>query len=226
MTINPKANVFIQLRNKFNSNFEEWFKEKVTDLENIEIKLRAVAVLGQIISEDSELDPYRKEISMMFDEVFSDIVISIYFATCSLDKPAQIQLRRALELGITIPYLWDSPIEYCGWKSHDQDLSFAEMVDQLSKQKVMTFIKSINPAFNKDSLFNQTETKKLYRVLSNTMHGKMHTFESLLPDRFSYNGKDWESHIELVEKVINILFELWENRFFKYIDQLQKMITY
>ena len=58
----------------------------------------------------------------MFDEVFADVVSSIYLSACGLDKPAQMILRRALEVGAATVYVWDLPHVFSGWKEHDEDL--------------------------------------------------------------------------------------------------------
>jgi hypothetical protein len=50
--------------------------------------------------------------------------------------------------------------------------------------------KSIN------SLCDIKKANKIYRKLSNTIHGKISTFESLAPERFSYNKFDWSEKIK------------------------------
>lgn len=213
--------VFEELREKFSSNLKTSLTEKAEELHQVETKARAFAVLGQIISEDQNLSKSQKDITAIFDEIFADIVTSIYLAGCSLDKPAQLTLRRALELGIAAIYLWDNPAQFWGWKCHDKDLSFKEMIDYLNSDNYKSFIVLENLSSSNSYQFDVSQANKLYRILSNTIHGKITTFETVLPDCFNFNSNDWSAHLELVLKVENLLFGLWENRFEKAFLELE-----
>lgn len=221
--INP-TKVFLDLQDKFQSNLKLSLVENVENLSQAELKARAFAIVGQILREDPNLSPSHKEITAIFNELFTDSVISIYLAGCSLDKPAQTLLRRVLELGIAVIYLWDTPHQFWGWKCHDKDLNFNEMIEYLNSDSYKTFVSSENPNFSANSLFDIKEAKKIYRELSNTIHGKISTFESLVPERFSYSKSDWEEHLTLVEQVQNVLLELWRNRFNNIFTELEKKI--
>ncbi len=214
--------VFRDLQDKFENNLRFSLLENLEKLSQVELKARAFAILGQILRESPNLSRSHKEITAIFDELFTDVVISIYLAGCSLDKPAQTLLRRVLELGIAVIYLWDMPHHFWGWKCHDKDLNFNEMVECLNSASYKTFVASENTNFSDNSLFDINEAKKIYRNLSNTIHGKISTFESLLPERFTYNKPDWEEHLELVIRVQNLLLQLWKHRFNDVFQELEK----
>ncbi|MFE1744740.1 hypothetical protein [Coleofasciculus sp. H7-2] len=216
--------IFIELQEKLRQNLKVSLLENIEKLSQVEIKARAFAILGQVIREKPYLSQSQKEITTIFDEVFADVVTSVYLAGCSLDKPAQTLLRRVLELGVAIIYLWDMPHQFWGWKCHDKDLNFNEMIDYLNSPSYKSFILNENYKKSTGFLFEVEECKKIYRILSNTIHGKISTFESVLPDRFNHNSVDWQKHLDLVMQVQNILLHLWENRFSDSFFELEKKL--
>ena len=142
---------------KLMNNLKQSLMDNNSMLNEVEIKARSSAALGQILSEQKNLLLHQKKITTIFDEVFSDLIISIYLAGSALDKPAQIVLRRVLELGISIVYLWDLPHVFWGWETHDFDLSFNDMLEHLTKPNYVTFIQSLNADFSgEEELFDVT----------------------------------------------------------------------
>ena len=57
-----------------------------------------------------------------------------------MDKPANIILRRILELGVAAVYLWDMPHEVYSWNNYDQDLSFSAMLTHLNSKGYLAYI--------------------------------------------------------------------------------------
>lgn len=210
-----KANdtILEKLNAKFTNNLLACLTEGTENLSRVEVKARVLAAIGQVMDGSSDLNPHQRELVAIFDEIFSDVTISIYLAGCGLDKPAQIILRRSLELGVAAIYLWDLPHLFWGWKCHNHDLNFSEMIEHLSKEYYRTFLKSINTEYQGDDICDTKEAKKLYGLLSDTAHGKINTFESQLPSRFAHNQEDWFAHLNYVERVEDILLELWAKRF-------------
>lgn len=204
------------LDNKFQENLDMFLSQVNTDCKEIDIKARAIAALGQISSDAQGLQASQIEITWIYNEVFSDIILSLYFTACALDKPAQSVLRRALELGVAIVYLWDLPHVFWGWKNHDNDLNFNEMLDHLSKDGYRSYLASLDIKCCDNRFFDFCETRRLYRILSNTIHGKISTHETKLPDKFSSNPEDWKCNLLLISSVENILLQLYNIRFPQY----------
>lgn len=213
-----------EINTKLSANLDTFLSQEHPAYKEIDIKARAIAAIGQIASEAVDLQPNQSEITLIFYEVFSDMVLSSYFTACALDKPAQSVLRRALELGIAIVYLWDLPHAFWGWKAHDIDLNFNEMLDHLSKDSYKSFLVSLNPQYQGDTLFDCSEARRLYRIMSNTIHGKISTHESNLQDRFSSNPKDWECNLDLISRVQIILLQIYKKRFFDYFTEMAQKI--
>ena len=178
-----------------------------------ELQARAIPVVAKILGSQSDLTTWQRDALCMFDEIFADVTCSIYLSACGLDKPANMILRRALEVGAATVYVWDLPHLFWGWKDHDKDLTFNEMLEHFSTQGFNSFVRSQNPHYKGADLVDAAVARSLYRKLSNIIHGKIATFESMLPDKFQYSQDDWRSHLQQVCEVEKVLLALWENRF-------------
>src|SRR5690348_3709601 len=96
-----------ELSQRFKENFRAFMKTDHKICDELDLRSRGISVIGQEIAKDKHLQPHQSKIFPIFDEVFSDSILSIFFTAYALHKPAQASLRRALELGIAIVYLWD-----------------------------------------------------------------------------------------------------------------------
>jgi hypothetical protein len=208
-----KTAILGQLHQKFGINITAAAGVPATETEKVEARARAFAVVGMILSETSDLTATQREILTIYDELFADTVCSLYFAACALDKPAQMLLRRVLELGVGIVYLWDLPHLYWGWKTCDLDLSFKEMTDHLSSPQYRAYLTATLGPIPKSGICDFVAARAVYRDLSNIVHGKPSTFESVLPDRFNFTHRDWDAYLALAKKVEDLLLDLWQNRF-------------
>ncbi|WP_438498557.1 hypothetical protein [Paenibacillus sp. IHBB 3054] len=224
MDAKKSVTIYQELHKKFRSNFTKALENESELVARVEIKARSFAIFGQIISQENSLELHQIEIISIFDELFSDISIGIYFAACSLENPAKIQLRRVLELGIAVVYLWDMPHVFWGWKNHDNDLNFNDMLEHFSKEGYKAFIKTLNTSYNDEDIIHYKSAKRLYRVLSNTVHGKITTFESNLPKRYAHQTEDWRLFLEMAEEVEDILLDLWNKRLNNFIPELHKQV--
>ena len=53
-----------------------------------EMQARAIPAVAKILNRNLELNPWRREALCMFDEIFADVICSIYLSACGLDTPA------------------------------------------------------------------------------------------------------------------------------------------
>ena len=148
--------VFRKLSGQFALNFDSALKAQIPEIGRVELKARCLASVGGLLRDKCSVSNTQKEIAAIYDEVFADCVCSIYLAAQGLDKPAQLVLRRVLELGLAAIYLWDQPHLFWGWKEHDQDLSFTEISGHLSSQPYLRFVASENGTSESASLFDVT----------------------------------------------------------------------
>jgi hypothetical protein len=207
--------IFRALAGKFATNLEASLTatEGRLALSNVELKARAFTVVASILRGTQNLSETQQRLLDVFDELFSDTICSIFLAASALDKPAQMVLRRVLELGVGVVYLWDLPHRFWGWRTLDQDLSYAEMLEHLNSPAYKAYLFPSQTTISVPDLVDLAVGRSLYRVLSNTVHAKMVSFETSLADRFTYTSTDWLDHLNLVCKVEDLLLSLWKARF-------------
>lgn len=201
-----------RLSEQFSSNLSFALAKSLPEAGRVELKSRCIASIGEILRESATSDTHR-EIAGIYDEVFADCICSLYLAAQGLDKPAQVVMRRVLELGVAAVYLWDVPHVFWGWKQYDQDLSFNEMIEQLSAPSYLHFVAVENGKSEADQICDASLARKEYRALSNTVHGKATTFETPLTDRFQHSDADWELHITRLEAIQDLILSLSSGRF-------------
>lgn len=193
-----------ELHGKFVDNFIEWGKIDDDRLERVFISLQCVAAIGEILNEKNNLI-HSDICCKIYDEIFSDGVSAIYLASIAMDKPANSVLRRILELGVAALYLWDMPHIAHSWNSHDQYLSFSEMLNHLNSKGYIAYLNNLNSNFLDNELLPSKRFQKLYGDLSDVVHGKITTFESFMPDRFKFIESEWHIFIDLIEEVVGSL---------------------
>lgn len=213
-----------ELGSRFSENVTRSLSSSSSSLEAIELKARAVAVIGELLRNDRSAPPHRVKLTQAFDEVFADLILSCYLAAAGLDNPACSVLRRAFETGIAITFLWDSPCAFYGWTAHDKDLSFRAMVEFVASDSYKTLLLHETSGYKGQPVIEISEAEALYRALSNVTHGKWATFESPLPDRFSHNVGDWTTHLVRLGQVESILLYLWKLRFEVIVAELHLRI--
>lgn len=201
----------IELKNKFNRNFNDWSNLENNLLDKTFLCLHSIAEIGEILRA-KQSSKHHEVCCRIYDEIFSDAVSSLYLAACAIDKPANIILRRVLELGVAAIYLWDMPHITYSWREYNQDLSFSEMLSHVNSQGYIAYVADENEASMDDEIFPSDTCKKIYNELSDIIHGKLTSFESLLPDRFSFIENDWIKFVELTEKVLEILVKAYLSR--------------
>lgn len=206
-----KEKIFFTLEGRFSSNLKAALSGS-TKIEKVELRARCLATIGKLLDNRSS-NVTEKEICKIYDEIFADTICSLYLAGCGLDKPAHAVLRRVLELGMAAIYLWDLPHVFWAWKNHDADLNFNEMLEHFGSTGYRSFVSATAPTPLPDPLFDIPLARKEYRALSNTIHGKISTFETALPSRFSHSDADWNEHVARTERIEHLLINAAYVRF-------------
>lgn len=202
----------IDLNQKFNGNFSEWQSLEDPRLDKSFIGLRCIAAIGEILS-DRKSSKHHEICCKIYDEIFSDGVSSIYLASNAMDKPANIVLRRILELGLAALYLWDMPHMAFSWNHHDQDLRFTDMVNHVNSKGYISYINNENHTNIESELIPSSKAQKIYGDLSDIVHGKITTFESSIPERFKFVETEWNQFVTLADEVIDMLVRAFIRRF-------------
>ncbi len=207
------SEIIIELEDKFSKNFTKWKGLQDSLLDRIFTGLYCISAVGEILSA-RKISKHHDICCKIYDEIFADGASSVYLATIALDKPASIVLRRILELGVAAVYLWDMPHMALAWNEHDGDLSFSEMILHLNSKGFTSYVShENNMASSLVELVPASEAQKLYGSLSDIVHGKITTFETTIPNRFSFNESDWREFVLIAEKVIFLLLNLYVLRY-------------
>jgi hypothetical protein len=204
--------ILIHLDKKFSANILQATVTPCPRLERVEIKARALAEFGQSLRAVGGLSSSQALLASATDEIFADVTCSVYLSAASLGPSAPMVLRRALELGFALVYLWDLPHLFWAWKDCDNDLSFKEMLAHIESTPYKTFLHNIGVPVTASDLDTQS-AKSLYRNLSNTIHGKFGTMETLSESRYSWDAVAWNKHLEVADQALDILLNLWGLRF-------------
>jgi len=211
MNKNPRQ-ILEELNHKFNENFKEWGSLHDHNLERSLAGLHSIAAIGEAL-ETRKISRHHDICCKIFDEIFSDGVSSIYLASNAIDKPACIVLRRVLELGVASIYLWDMPHMAFSWNQHDHNLSFNEMLKHLNSPGYISFVNIENNVHIESELIPSTRANAIYGDLSNIVHGKMATFETSMPERFTFVNSDWDQFVKLIDEVVALLVKALLLRF-------------
>lgn len=214
--------IFKNIQTKFSCNFSKAIDLHKDKLEEAEVKSRILYSFGRILKSNAKTRT-EEEISEIYNEVFSDLAISIYLSLSSIDNASKILLRRTLELGIATIYFWDLPYRFWGWKkseSYETDLNFKDILDHLNS----TFYKEYltNEFRIENWTIDKNKINQFYRKLSNVIHGKYISFETTHESSYEFIEKDYT---ELLDKIIfceNILINCNSLRFAKQFSTLKE----
>lgn len=205
--------ILAELCEKFSRNFEDWQNLDDKGLKKIFRLLREITVVGEVVSEKYNTSTHQQMCCQIYDEIFSDMVTAIYLASNGINKPANIVLRRVLELGLALIFLWDMPHRVFAWKNHDEDLSFSEMLKHVNSKGYLDFVSDETGLVDETEIFPSSQCQKIYGQLSDIAHGKIYTFESSLIERHSFRKDDWEKFINVCERIMKIIIKANLRRF-------------
>jgi len=206
------STIFLELSHKFAANLRASMQVSLESLERAERKARMLGDYHNLLLNCANSNSQR-ELATIPIEIFAALVCSLHFSASGLDKPGQGILRRVLELGIAVVYLWDLPHAYYGWKEHDKDLNFNDMLDHLRSAEYKSFLRAEIQSYTGGEFVDTSALHQIYRRLSNTIHGKLATLEVVLHDRFQHSALDWANHLALVLTVEDAIARLWQSRF-------------
>ena len=202
------------LHKKFGTNIGSLTQQAVELLERIELNCRAIdGAFSELIRTHCGDDRQKRECASLVQEIFADFSLAMYLFASGLIVPARMLIRRALELGIAVVYMWDLPHEYWGWKQHDEDLSYSKMIEHLASPRYLTHLAVLSGKEISDQCCDVEIAKKLYRKLSNTVHGKLDGLPPLSPERYSSETNQVEEQLKLAFDVQRLLIDTWLNRF-------------
>lgn len=206
--------ILLALHEKFGQSIGSVESDAWKIAETIDINSRVISEIRTILSTDHcETEGQFKICSELLEEVFSDFSLAMYLCTIGLIVQARMSVRRAFELGLATVYMWDLPHEYWGWRCGDQDLSFSAMVNHLNSCGYSEYLKHISDGEPTYPICDQAKFQRIYRDLSNTVHGKISELPPLSPERFLPNLNGVKEHLALTVSAQQAVIELLLGRF-------------
>lgn len=219
------AEILKRLNAKFSRNLQSAVEQESAKLSDLEIRARVLGEFGSLLrANECSTTPTQEQLTNLPEEMFADVVSSIYLAAIGLAKPAHTTLRRAVELGLALVYLWDLPHAFWAWKECDQDLSFSEMLEHLDSPGYRSFLAHEVGVPVGAPLFDAKRLRTVYRTTSNTTHGKISTHKVLLSDGFSHIPAEWSDCLDLLDSAIAEVVRLWFNRYPKTAEQVRQSV--
>lgn len=219
----PVLQLLATLHSRFATNLKDLSAEVIALLEIIDLNSRAIdETANELKRAHCGDDEQKRECACLLNELFADLSQAMYLLALGLVVPARMLARRAFELGLGAVYMWDLPHEYWGWAKHDQDLSFTTMIDHLYSRSYLTHISHIQNKISPEWPFTAAILQKLYRTLSNTVHGKSDGLPPLSPDRYSPTLSNVGEHLKLVVEIQKTLLNIWCARFIGLKEHLAK----
>lgn len=192
------------LSDKFNSNFRQWQEIPSKRLDKVMTSIFTLNTVAEVLN--GKKNSVHQDVCIkIFNEIIADTSSSLYLSACAIDKPANIVLRRILELGVASIYLWDMPHMVYLWKNHDQDLSFSDMLKHINNKGYMDYFKENEKIQGEINVIDANMAQKIYGKLSDVVHGKITSFETDLPNKFTFEYECWERFIGLAEVVLSMI---------------------
>lgn len=213
--------LLVSLHDKFGRNIKILNSETIFLFDKIDLNSRLINEIRAVLLIDyCGTDEHKKNCAEILDEVFADFTLAMYLLAVGLIVPARMSARRAFELGVASVYMWDLPHEYWGWKNSNMDLSFSNMVAHLNSVGYLAYLASIHGRPNTDKIFDQTNFQRIYRELSNTIHGKAEGLPPLSPDRFATEKNGISEHLQLTNEVQDTLINFFYGRFHRLEEKI------
>jgi hypothetical protein len=200
-----------ELHRKFSTNFTAGIAHSilVADVEARAKKLCDARVRLREIS----IGEHQRQLTLYLDEIFGDSICACYLSFCGMQIPARALLRRCLELGAAIAAYWDSPVQFWGWKEHDEDIRFSALFAHLQSAGFRTFCEKENPGTTDELVALSKVTELTYRELSDVIHPKPQKFATQFTDAYTFRVDDLRETLKLGESVQKIICGLLAARF-------------
>ena len=185
-----------------NSNYTEAIEKNTGQFSRILLELNTIENFKEILENE--------KIKNVLNEVFHDLISSVYMASNGMYRNAYICLRSAIELALSLLYFMDHNYDFLLWQKNNYDVKWSVLnnneVGVLSNKYLNLFVDGID--------FSEfiKKVELVYHSCSEYVHGKyefMQTNFMNMPIKYDEeNFKKWgDCWIEEV-KMINVLFSI------------------
>ncbi len=208
----PLLEVLNALHEKFGANLKT--SEQYAKIgEPHRARANAIWCVGKELKNQGTLLKHQTELATCPCEIFSDLACATYFAYCGLDVAAKTLTRRALELGVATIVFWDDGPKYWGWRTRDEDLSFADITSVLSSSGYVDFLANEGCEAIERLPEILGSMKQAFKCLSNVVHPKYYNFETTQATAYSVVEADLHQTVSLIDAVERDILCLFFLRF-------------
>ncbi|MFD1990722.1 hypothetical protein ACFSGI_12190 [Paenibacillus nicotianae] len=157
------------------------------------------------------------EIGLIWNEIASDIISSIYSATAGLYRQSILSLRSALELACSSLFYIDHKIEYHMFVKNNSkaDKYVSTLVNDYSFFTTK-YIATFNEEIEIKQISNDSVSiflKSLYGELSDIVHGRYNTLTKTKGLNINYNKQHFKIYEKFLNKVLSIVCMMYILRF-------------
>lgn len=164
-------------------------------------------------------------LQLVIQEVYHDLLSSVYMAANGMYRNAYICMRSALELTLAVLYFMDHNFDFLLWKQNLYDVKWSTLSDKekgvLSNRYLGLFVENVD-----FSLFIEN-VETMYHICSEYVHGKyefMQTnFMNMTVKYDTGSFSKWNEYWFKEVKLINCLLSIRLN---SKLNQLRPEITY
>jgi hypothetical protein len=162
----------------------------------------------------NNVDP---DIGVLWNEIASDVISSIYSATSGFYRQAIITLRSVLELGCTSFFYVDHKVEYHLFKSHDAKAD--KYVSTLIRDYEFFTTNYIHSFYNDIELIQSSNNSvsnflsNTYKQLSDVVHGRYKTLTKQNTLSIGYDKQQFNFFEDKLSLVLSILATMYVLRF-------------
>jgi len=200
------------LHKKFGENFSA-SKSGRHQADAAEAQARKISEVAQELFARTAPDSHQSLLATYLDEVFADAICALFLASCGLNVPARMLLRRSLELGVVVVAYWDDPASFYQWRDHDCDVRFSTLIAQLTREGYLTLLAKVNAGTRIDEKAVFGGLAALYGDLSDVVHPKPHNFATGGKRNYSFESDEFSCTVALAERVYRAVLGTLRARF-------------
>ena len=200
-----------EIHRKFSTNFAAGAVHSTLAAE-VEARARKLCEARSPLH-DMATGEHQVQLTLCLDEIFGDSICACYLSLCGMQIPARALLRRCLELGVVIAAYWDSPVQFWGWKEHDEDIRFSTLFAHLQSAGFRTLCEKQNGSSVPELVALGKIMESTYRELSNVIHPKPREFATRLTDAYSFRVDEARETLKLASSVQEVICGLLVVRF-------------
>ena len=164
------------------------------------------------------LDP-RPE-AVVFRHAVNEATVGLFLLASGLYRPAFLSLRLFLELSLATIYFSANRVELAEWLNGAADVKWAVLSNEETGVLSLRYADAFFPQLRDSVRMYNTIASKIYRELSEFVHGNHHTW-GVLSDQIAFNSSVQDRWLEYFDSASAVVLYASTLRFIKELDKGQ-----